>query len=174
MCGVALALGQRDMNEDPILETIASLAWQAAHDSITGLPNRRQMQELLAQAIAHARKLDHRLAILIVDIDSFRIVNAAVGQAAGDALLAAAAARIANCAVDHHVSRTGDNEFTLLVAEESPDSVLILASSVLAAFQEPFDIAGRDVHVTVSIGIADVERDGEGTDSLFRAAAAAL
>ena len=163
------------MNDDPqILETLASLAWQTAHDSITGLPNRRHMQEQLAQAVAQARRHDEELAILIVDVDSFRNVNAAVGQAAGDALLAAAAARLARCAVDHPVARTGDNEFTILVAQQPADAILKLASSVLAAFQEPFDLGGRDVHVTVSIGIADLARDGDGADFLLRAAAAAL
>ncbi|MFL6245283.1 MAG: putative bifunctional diguanylate cyclase/phosphodiesterase [Thermoanaerobaculia bacterium] len=144
------------------------------HDEITGLPNRRQMLEHLAQAIAHARRCDEPLAILIVDVDSFRIVNAAVGQAAGDALLAAAAARVAACAANHFVARTGDNELTLLVAGESSEGVFDIASAVHGVFQEPFNLAGRDVHVTVSVGIADLARDGEAADSLLRAAAAAL
>jgi diguanylate cyclase (GGDEF)-like protein len=163
------------MSTDPqILETIASLAWQAEHDAITGLPNRRKMQEQLALCISHARRSNGCLAILIADVDSFRIVNAAVGQAAGDALLAAAATRIANCAADHFVARTGDNEITVLVVGEPPDSVRDIASAMLAAFQEPFDIAGPEVYVTVSIGVADLARDGEAADSLLRSAAAAL
>jgi diguanylate cyclase (GGDEF)-like protein len=144
------------------------------HDVITGLPNRRQMLEHLAQAIAHARRHDEPLAILIVDVDSFRIVNAAVGQAAGDALLAAAAARVAHRAANHFVARSGDNELTLLLAGEASEAVLGIASAVHGAFQEPFNLAGRDVHVTVSVGIADLASDGEAADSLLRAAAAAL
>lgn len=166
------------MNIDPrILEVLAaqrSLADQATHDSVTGLPNRRQMHERLTRAVAHARRLDEDLAILIVDVDSFRIVNAAAGQAAGDALLAATAGRLANCARNHLVARTGDNEFTILVTGQPPDAILEMASSVLASFHKPFDISGREVHVTASIGIANLARDGEGADFLLRAAAAAL
>src|SRR5215217_7853876 len=112
--GLTLAPGRTDMNIDAqILETLAAqraLAWNATHDSVTGLPNRRQLQERLAQAVARARRLDQDLAILIVDLDAFRIINAGSGQAAGDALLAAAAERLVWCAPDHLVARTGDNE----------------------------------------------------------------
>jgi diguanylate cyclase len=166
------------MDLDPrILETLAtqrSRAWSATHDPVTGLPNRRELREHLAQAVGHARRLDEELAVQIVDVDSFRDVNAAAGQLAGDALLAAAAERLACCAPGHLVARTGDNEFTILLANQPPAYVLELASSVLGAFRDPFDISGRDVHVTVSIGIADLARDGEGADFLLRGATAAL
>jgi len=166
------------MNIQPnIAERLAaqrSQSWKATHDPITGLPDRRQMHARLAQAVAQARRNDEDLAVLIVDVDAFRIVNAAAGQAAGDLLLMAAAERLENCAAGHPVARTGDNEFTLLIIGEDSDGVLELAAEILTAFHEPFDIAGREVHVTASIGIADLARDGEGADFLLRAAAAAL
>jgi diguanylate cyclase (GGDEF)-like protein len=165
------------MNIDPhIIETLA--AWRnwsdLAHDPVTGLPNRRQMQEQLAEAVTRARRLDENLAILIVDVDAFRTINAAAGQAAGDALLAAVAERLAACAGSHLAARTGDNEFTILLDGEPPASIIDTTTAVLAAFQEPFTIAGRDLHITVSVGIADLARDGEGADFLLRAASAAL
>jgi diguanylate cyclase (GGDEF)-like protein len=132
------------------------------------------MQEQLAQAVARALTFEHGLSVLIVDVDSFRIVNAAAGQAAGDALLAATAERLASCAAGQLVSRSGDNEFTIILEAEASETTLKIASSMLAAFHAPFDIAGCDVHVTVSIGIADLARDGEGADNLLRAASAAL
>ena len=166
------------MNVDPnIVERLAaqrSQSWEATHDPVTGLPDRRQMHNRLAQAVSKARRNDEELAILLVDVDAFRIVNAAAGQAAGDALLMAAAERLEACAAGHLVARTGDNEFTVLVAGVTPEDVLEMAATILSAFHEPFDIAGRDVHVTASIGIADLARDGEGVDFLLRAAAAAL
>ncbi|HET8774860.1 MAG TPA: bifunctional diguanylate cyclase/phosphodiesterase [Thermoanaerobaculia bacterium] len=166
------------MNTDPqILEKLAvqrSRAWNATLDSVTGLPNRRQLREQLAQAVAQARRLDEDLAVLLVDVDSFRNVNAAAGQAAGDALLAAAAERLACCSASHLVARTGDNEFTILIANQPPAAILAMASAILDAFREPFRLSGRDVHITVSIGIADLARDGEGVDYLLRGAAAAL
>src|SRR5215212_10242191 len=130
------------MNLNPhILETLAaerSRAWAATHDSVTGLPNRQAMQEQLAQAVGHARRLDEDLVVLIVDVDSFRNVNAAAGHAAGDTLLAAAAERIACCAAGHLTARTGDNEFTVLVTGQPPASILQMASSLLDTFREPF------------------------------------
>jgi diguanylate cyclase (GGDEF)-like protein len=166
------------MNVDPnIAERLAaqrSQSGHSTHDPVTGLPDRRQMQAHLAQAVSQARRNDEDLAVLIVDVDAFRIVNAAAGQAAGDALLLAAAERLEVCAAGHPVARTGDNEFTVLISREGSERVLELAASILSAFHDPFDIAGRDVHVTASIGIADLARDGEGADFLLRAAAAAL
>ena len=159
-----------------ILETLAAQRSLAGdlHDPITGLPNRRQMQQRLADAVMRARRQDEHLAVLIADVDAFRIVNAAVGQSAGDALLAAAAERLTMCAGSHLVARTGDNEFTILASGESPESIVEMAASVLDAFHDPFVIAGRELHVTVSVGIGDLARDGEGADFLLRAAAAAL
>ncbi|HEX7151960.1 MAG TPA: bifunctional diguanylate cyclase/phosphodiesterase [Thermoanaerobaculia bacterium] len=164
------------MNIDPqIIERLASQrAGDTTFDLVTGLPNRRHMQAQLAQAVARARRLDENLAILIVDVDAFRIINAAAGQAAGDALLAAAAERLASCAAGQLTARTGDNEFTILLTGQSPETILEVATSVLAAFHEPFDIGGRDLHVTVSVGIADLARDCDGADFLLRAASAAL
>src|SRR5687767_11015059 len=92
-----------------------TLSWGATHDPVTGLPNRRELQEQLADAVAKARRNDEDLAVLLVDVDAFRIVNAAAGQAAGDALLIAAAVRLEVCAAGHLVARTGDNEFTVLI-----------------------------------------------------------
>jgi diguanylate cyclase (GGDEF)-like protein len=162
--------------EPRILETLAAQRSLAGNlcDPITGLPDRRQMQKRLAAAVARARRQDEHLAVLIVDVDSFRIVNAAAGQSAGDALLAAAAERLMMCAGSHLVARTGGNEFTILAEGETPESVFDIAADALAAFHEPFVIDGRDLHVTVSVGISDLARDGEGPDFLLRAAVSAL
>jgi diguanylate cyclase (GGDEF)-like protein len=136
------------------------------YDPVTGLPNRGQMRARLSEAIERTRERGGNLAVLIIDIDAFRIVNAAAGQAAGDALLASVAWRLVCAAAGHFVARTGDNEFTILAAAEP--------AGLLAAFQTPFDIGGRELHVTVSIGVADLAREGDDADLLLRAAAAAL
>ena len=163
--------------DSQIHETLAarrSRAGSETGDPVTGLPNRRYLQEQLAAAVARARRRDENLAVLIADVDGFRSVNAAAGQAAGDALLVKTAERLASSANGHLVARTGDNEFTILVAGAPPEVILEIATSVLAAFYEPFEINGRDLYVTVSVGIADLARDGEGADFLLRGAAAAL
>lgn len=108
------------------------------------------------------------LAVLIVDVDSSR------AAAAGDALLDAAAERISRCADPHLVARTGDDEFTIVVTSEPPQAIFDLATSILHVFREPLDIAGRHVLVTVSIGVADLVREGEGAEHLLYGAAVAL
>jgi len=140
-------------------------------DAITQLPNRRQMHQHLADAVAHALHLEEDLGVLLVDVDAFRIVNAAAGQAAGDALLNAVAQRIATCAGGHLLSRTGDNEFTVIVAGDDADGI---AATIHSAFQFPFDVDDRELHVTASIGIATLLHDGETAEVLLRAASAAL
>jgi diguanylate cyclase (GGDEF)-like protein len=165
------------MNIDPrYAKTLAAQGSLAgdSYDPITGLPNRQQMLRRLAEAVVRARRQDEPLAVLLVDVDAFRIVNAAVGQSAGDALLIAVAERLMACAGSHLVARTGDNEFTILAAGVPPESIVDVAADVLASFHEPFDIGGQDIHVTASVGISDLARDGEGADFLLRAAAAAL
>ncbi|HET7434808.1 MAG TPA: bifunctional diguanylate cyclase/phosphodiesterase [Thermoanaerobaculia bacterium] len=143
-------------------------------DPLTRLPGRRDMQRRLATAVERARRLDQNVSVLLVDVDAFRIVNAAAGQSVGDALLTGAAERLMACAGVHLIARTGDDEFTILAEGLAPDAVVELSASVLAAFQQPFAIGGREIHITASVGIGDLARDGDGSDFLLRAAAAAL
>ena len=163
------------MTDTPnILGTIAALVRRTSHDAVTSLPNRRQMQEKLHDAVARAQRAGERLSILVVDIDFFRNVIAEVGQTGADQLLGCTAARVVECAGVHFVARTGDNEFTIFLENEEPDAVLTIASKILDALREPFEIDDREVCVTASIGIGDLSRDGKSSDVLQRVASAAL
>ena len=155
-------------------EAEKSLQWRSTHDPVTNLPNRVHMRELLAKSVQHARQHDTDLAILIVDFDGFRSLNVVAGSAAADSVLVAASHRLASVAGDHCITRTGDNEFTIIVDGVPADLVRDLAGEILAAFENPFIVDDNDVRLTASIGIADLARERDCADALLRAATAAV
>jgi diguanylate cyclase (GGDEF)-like protein/PAS domain S-box-containing protein len=132
------------------------LQQQARSDVLTGLTNRRFFNECLAAAIALPRNRELSLGVLYLDLDGFKVVNETMGHASGDEILAQAAARLRQATGGQGVvSRIGGDEFAVIVegmrdagpAEE-------LACGVRNAFRRPFEICGREVHATVSIGIS--------------------
>lgn len=138
------------------------LTYQARHDALTGLPNRSQLLERLAAAIARAQSETlqghpaREFAILFLDLDRFKLVNDSVGHAAGDELLIEAGRRIvATVRGGDTVARLGGDEFAILISDI--DNLQIaedLARRVLVALGEPFWIAGREVFPSASVGIA--------------------
>jgi len=147
------------------------IAWQASHDSLTGLPNRTALRERLAQRIRDARRGGSPLALLVVDIDAMHCVNDAVGQDAGDALLAAAARRIEVAAgVEGFVARIGEDSFAVIANTPS----IPLAETIGQALAVTFAVGGTRVLVTASVGVAEYPQHGGTSDRLLRAAEAAL
>ncbi len=136
------------------------LQQQARSDVLTGLTNRRFFNEYLATAIARARERQTSLGVLYVDLDGFKIVNETMGHAAGDEILTQAAARLRQAVGGQGVvSRIGGDEFAAIVEGFGDGSAHVarveeLARNVRAAFLRPFDICGREVHATVSVGIS--------------------
>jgi len=132
------------------------LRQQARIDVLTGLTNRRFFNECLARAIAVARDRRSSLGVLYVDLDGFKIVNETLGHAAGDDVLAQAAARLTAAAGQQGlVSRIGGDEFAVIVnglTDAGPAEELAL--KVRTAFLRPFNICGREIHATVSSGIS--------------------
>jgi len=129
---------------------------QALYDHVTQLPNRTLLEDRLEQATErHARGVCTSVALLILDVDQFKLVNDSVGHAAGDRLLAQLATRLAAVALPGEtVARFGGDEFVVLVEDVSSDEARALADRMLAALDKPFDIGGRSVHVSASVGIA--------------------
>jgi len=133
------------------------LTHQTQHDALTGLPNRSQMLDRLAAAIARARQSEDRtFAVLFLDLDRFKLVNDSAGHAIGDELLIEAGRRIVGAVRgDDTVARLGGDEFAVLV--ESIDGIGMaeeLAGRILAALSTPVWVAGRELFPTASIGIA--------------------
>ena len=154
------------------------LTHQAQHDTLTGLPNRAQLLDRLANAIQRARTgadEGRTFAVLFLDLDRFKLVNDSVGHAVGDELLIEAGRRIvAAVRTGDTVARLGGDEFAILVEQiDGQDMAEELAGRVLGALGAPVWIAGRELFPTASIGIALwVPRYRSGEDMLRDADAA--
>jgi diguanylate cyclase (GGDEF)-like protein/PAS domain S-box-containing protein len=132
------------------------------HDPVTRLPNRSLFFERLSAALAESTT--GRIGLCYLDLDGFKAVNDTLGHRVGDRLLDAVARRLRRCAEPggHLVARLGGDEFALLAeASTGTQPLTELAEEVLAALQQPFDLAGQRLAVSASIGV--VERPAAGT-----------
>jgi diguanylate cyclase (GGDEF)-like protein len=147
----------------------------ASHDTLTGLPNRSYLEERLGRALGRANRQHAKLAVLIFDLDHFKRVNDTLGHAGGDELLRKVAGALEGCMrADETVARLGGDEFAAVLENVSSWSeVSATAERVLDVLCRAFDIAGSDVSVTTSIGIALFPDDGGNTASLLKNADAA-
>ena len=152
------------------------LAQLAHFDALTGLANRSLFQDRLAQAIARAHRSERRIALLFLDLDRFKEINDSLGHEAGDRVLQEAGARLRrNLREGDSVARLGGDEFTVILEDvESTEQVRGVAQKLLHAFAEPMAFAGRDLFVTLSIGVALYPRDGEDAESLLKHADTAM
>jgi predicted signal transduction protein with EAL and GGDEF domain/CheY-like chemotaxis protein len=161
----------------------------ANFDSLTGLPNRRQLVWRMERAIEHARRLGHQCAFLLIDLDRFKIINDTLGHAAGDELLMEVALRLRAC-VRHSdqvmegaleavgsrahrsleaVGRLGGDEFIALLPEIAEDhDALRVANRILEVMRDPVLVGGQECFVTASVGIAIFPRDGASVADLMR------
>jgi len=144
----------RDVSEQHALKT--ELTRQSLHDPLTGLPNRALCIDRMSRALARATRATSTVAVLLLDVDEFKIVNDSLGHAAGDDLLVELAARLRSvCRQSETIARMGGDEF-VMVAEDIRDQadVLALAARIQSVFQEPFAIAGTTRRMTGSLGVA--------------------
>ncbi len=148
----------------------------AHYDVLTGLPNRVLFQERLEQGLLHHRRQRTTMALLFLDLDRFKRVNDSLGHAAGDRLLQIAAGRLAACVRESDtVARLGGDEFTIILEDiGTPEDATGVALKILAALAEPVPVAGHDLFVTTSIGIALYPRDAGDAHTLLRHADAAM
>ncbi|MGH3127589.1 MAG: PAS domain S-box protein, partial [Gaiellaceae bacterium] len=150
-------------------EAEEQLRHQAFHDPLTGLANRALFTDRVQHALV-VRSED--AAVLFLDIDDFKAVNDGLGHLAGDALLRAVGVRLrASLSQTHTVARMGGDEFAILVEGTSAaDAALDAAERITTAIQAPFDVDGREVFVTASVGIAV----GGDADELLRCSDVAM
>ncbi|MHC8316308.1 diguanylate cyclase domain-containing protein [Pseudomonas sp. LB3P31] len=154
-----------------------TLAHQANHDSLTGLPNRAFFEGRLKRALRHASKLNERVAVLFLDSDRFKEINDSYGHAAGDAVLVAVADRVrAQLREEDLVARLGGDEFAVLLTplHKTADAERI-AEKILASMEEPIPIPGdSQVLTSLSIGVAVFPDHGNTPGTLLDAADAAM
>jgi diguanylate cyclase (GGDEF)-like protein/PAS domain S-box-containing protein len=154
-----LVVNLRDITERKEAED--QLAYQAFHDTLTGLANRALFMDRLQNAMARAVRREEQSAVLFLDVDRFKIVNDSLGHDAGDRLLVAVAQRLSHCLRDGDTAaRLGGDEFTVLLEDlRDVGAAIKIAERIADELSRPFEIDGREVFVTVSIGIT-VSRPG--------------
>jgi diguanylate cyclase (GGDEF)-like protein/PAS domain S-box-containing protein len=169
--GVVLTM--RDITERTRLDL--ELRRQALHDSLTSLPNRTLFLDRVGQALQRADRTHDSVAVLVFDLDDFKVVNDSLGHAAGDDLLVAVAARLS--AAMHPgdtLARLGADEFALLVENADPEMTLGLAAlDIQAAMHAPF-LLRDEVSVSVSIGMAVGSPGTHSPDDVLRHADLAM
>jgi len=165
LTGVAEDMTERKLSELRVLH-------QAMYDELTDLPNRRLFGERLRQTVAESRAG----AVFFIDLDQFKLVNDLLGHDAGDQLLKEVALRLRGaCGDSCLIARFGGDEFTLAAADfEDRDSVRRLGDKLIRCLNEPFKIAGQDVFVGASIGIALFPENGTDAHALKRDANLAM
>ena len=148
----------------------------AFHDHLTGLPNRRNLQEKFEHAIAIASRSGMKIYVLFIDLDRFKIVNDTLGHHIGDEMLKIVAKRIEGVLRQSDtLVREGGDEFVVLL-ENSLDEkdVVLVAQKILAIVKEPIEIGEYNLSTTASIGISVYPDDGETPEVLIKNADSAM
>jgi diguanylate cyclase (GGDEF)-like protein/PAS domain S-box-containing protein len=164
----------RDITERTYAEEqIKHLAY---HDALTGMPNRLLFRDRVTVALSHAQRDGTRLALLFLDLDRFKVINDSLGHNIGDQLLQAVAERIDACVRDSDtVARLGGDEFTLLLPNLArAEDAAVVAEKILETIRHPFQIDGRELFVSTSIGISVYPEDGLDAATLIKSADTAM
>ncbi|HSL57105.1 MAG TPA: EAL domain-containing protein [Acidimicrobiales bacterium] len=150
----AYAVVARDISERKAFE--ARLAHEATHDPLTGLPNRALLVDRLEHALARAARSDQQLAVIFCDLDHFKVINDSLGHGAGDVVLRAVAERlVASVRPGDTVARFGGDELVVVCEDlDDPGLAASIADRIGPAIAEPIHVAGAEVFVTVSCGVA--------------------
>ena len=148
----------------------------ATHDALTGLPNRVLMDDRISQCIVLAERYGQTFAVILLDLDRFKLINDSLGHRAGDELLKVVAHRLKNVVRDiDTVARLGGDEFVLIVTPgPERDAARQVARRIIDAMQEPVRIADVEVHTSPSIGIAFYPDDATTIEILLAHADAAM
>lgn len=152
------------------------LIYQATHDLLTQLPNRRSFQIRLEELLALSNRTGETRALLLLDLDNFGALNRSAGPALGDLVLARAAERLRTALRQtDHAFRLGGDEFAVLLSpiRQALDAAFV-AQKLLAAFGQALDIEGQNITVSLSLGLVLFPRDGLSVTELLRKADGAL
>lgn len=164
----------QDITERKTAES--QLEHQANFDRLTELPNRVLFHDRLGQALNQSLRHQRLIGVLFFDLDRFKVINDTLGHVKGDQLLRLVAHRLCNCVrTGDTVSRLGGDEFAIVLTSlHRPEDAATVSRKIVLAMHDPFEIDGREVFVTASVGVACSPHDGVDADALMRNADTAL
>ena len=165
--------------QDEVLEhqkTQEQIKYIAYHDTLTGLPNRNLLNELLVHSITLAERNNKCMAVLFLDIDGFKMINDSKGHGMGDQILQEVAERLLKTLRKSDViARHGGDEFIVIIEElDNCSGVELIANKIVNCFQEPFHLENQDYFLTTSVGVAVYPADGQTPDMLIKNADIAM
>ncbi|HRQ65741.1 MAG TPA: EAL domain-containing protein [Xanthomonadaceae bacterium] len=155
----------------------ARLKHEVRHDALTGLPNRQYLLDRLKRLLArHRRNRSRGFAVLLIDVDRFKLINDSVGHHAGDEVLKEVAARLSQQLREPDIiARLGGDEFALLLEDVADvDEVVRVARRLLHSMEEPTTVGGRRLHVSLSVGVALCDSPRATAEDLLRNADTAM
>ncbi len=169
MIGVSQDITERKRQEE-------EARFLAYHDTLTGLPNRRLLDDRLGQAVYLAQRRNTRVAVMVVDLDRFKQVNDQLGHRAGDAVLREAAHRISGCVRKADtLARHGGDEFVVVIPDMRQDGdCQVVAEKILRSLEPAFRVDGREFAIGASIGVSIFPADAGDGEALLRNADAAM
>ncbi|MBS1196251.1 MAG: hypothetical protein H6R18_36 [Proteobacteria bacterium] len=166
--GTIFDLTERKQAEKRIIEL-------AFFDPLTGLPNRRLLEDRVGQAVAEAERKKGSLALLVLDLDKFKRVNDSLGHGVGDQLLCSVATRIKKVVrKTDTIARMSGDEFVFVLPGSDAEGAAEMARSLINACAQPFIITGHELTVTPSIGISLYPTDGQDFEHLYKNADLAM
>ncbi len=165
----------QDITDKKIAEE--QLRYKATHDGLTALPNRSLFVSRLELAIERAKlEPQHRVCVLFIDLDRFKVVNDSLGHFVGDKLLVEIANRLRECLrPSDMVARLGGDEFTILVEGRcEDDEVVRIAQRIHEKFENPFNLDGHEIFSSASIGILSRNESHQSAEDIMRDADTAM
>ena len=166
---------EREQLVQKLQDALAENEYLAFHDALTGVPNRRLLEDRLEQALARADRQHHKVAVLALDLDNFKQVNDTFGHRVGDLVLKDVVTRVeARLRASDTLGRTGGDEFTVLADVTDALGAQVLVSALDVAFALPFKVEANLITTGISIGAALYPDDGHGADELRAAADKAM
>lgn len=152
------------------------LDYLAYHDEVSGLPNRRRLKQYFAEECDRSKYRGRYLALMLLDLDNFKLINDSLGHAVGDSLLREVGKRVRDCLRDGDaVGRLSGDEFVVLAPNlKTPKQAAQVSSRVMDALQDPFLTKPNQMHISASIGVAICPTDGDTFEEVLQCADQAM